>query len=223
MTPGELKSGGSGLEIAYGVHPSPFGDCVLAATERGVCGCHFLGGREPKAVLERERRRFDAASWRNDPDRTAPLVRCLFAAWDEAEGPRSPAGNSARPSPAEPEPPSGGSRETSAEGREPPSEFGHSTREPLYVLLEGTNFQIQVWQALLRIPPGAVVSYGRVAEHLGRPNGARAVANAVASNPIAYLIPCHRVIRSTGEFGGYQSGVERKRVLLAREGARSAL
>jgi AraC family transcriptional regulator of adaptative response/methylated-DNA-[protein]-cysteine methyltransferase len=92
---------------------------------------------------------------------------------------------------------------------------------PLPLLLRGTNWQVRVWEALLRIPEGAVVSYGGLANALGRPAAARAVAGAVAANPIAYLVPCHRVLRATGAIGGYRWGTARKRALLARERARA--
>ena len=92
---------------------------------------------------------------------------------------------------------------------------------PLPLLLSGTNLQIRVWEALLRIPEGAVVSYGSLAAALDRPTAARAVASAVGANPVAYLIPCHRVLRATGALGGYRWGPERKRVLLAAELSRS--
>ncbi len=92
-------------------------------------------------------------------------------------------------------------------------------RNPLPVYLKGTNFQIKVWEALLAIPPGNVCSYQGLARALGRPNASRAVAGAVASNPVSYLIPCHRVIRSTGAISGYAGGVTRKRALLGWEAA----
>ena len=91
---------------------------------------------------------------------------------------------------------------------------------PLNLLLAGTNFQLKVWQALLKIPTGAVISYQTLACEACSGRAARAVANAVANNPIAYLIPCHRVIRNTGVIGGYRWGSERKRALLALEAAR---
>jgi AraC family transcriptional regulator of adaptative response/methylated-DNA-[protein]-cysteine methyltransferase len=87
----------------------------------------------------------------------------------------------------------------------------------LPVFLRGTNLQLRVWEALLRIPEGTVVSYGSLAAALGKPTAARAVAGAVARNPIAYLIPCHRVLRATGAIGGYRWGTARKRAMLARE------
>jgi O-6-methylguanine DNA methyltransferase len=89
--------------------------------------------------------------------------------------------------------------------------------EPIGLRVKGSAFQIQVWRALLEIPRGQVTSYRRLARAIGRPRAVRAVANAVAANPIAYLIPCHRVIRSDGTLGGYRWGVACKRSLLAWE------
>jgi AraC family transcriptional regulator of adaptative response/methylated-DNA-[protein]-cysteine methyltransferase len=83
----------------------------------------------------------------------------------------------------------------------------------------GSNLQIQVWQALTNIPPGRVWSYQQVAELVGRPTAVRAVASAIARNPVAYLIPCHRVLRKTGELSQYRWGPNRKRTLLALERA----
>ena len=85
------------------------------------------------------------------------------------------------------------------------------------LLLRGTNFQLKVWQALLKIPEGSLVSYQQLAEQLGSPAASRAIGNAVGRNPVAYLIPCHRVLRSNGELGGYRWGTERKKALLGRE------
>ena len=91
---------------------------------------------------------------------------------------------------------------------------------PLNVLLRGTAFQIQVWEALLRIPEGQVQSYGDVAGALGFPQSTRAVASAIARNAVGYLIPCHRVIRRSGEFGQYRWGAERKQAMLGWERSR---
>jgi len=83
--------------------------------------------------------------------------------------------------------------------------------------VRGTPFQQRVWTALQQIPPGSTLSYGSVATRVGQPKAARAVAQACASNPIAVVIPCHRVVRSDGGLGGYRWGIERKRELLDRE------
>jgi AraC family transcriptional regulator, regulatory protein of adaptative response / methylated-DNA-[protein]-cysteine methyltransferase len=85
--------------------------------------------------------------------------------------------------------------------------------------LRGTAFQIRVWQALREIPAGTTVTYGRIAERIGRPKAVRAVASACAANAIAVAIPCHRVVRGDGALSGYRWGVDRKRHLLNREAA----
>ena len=90
---------------------------------------------------------------------------------------------------------------------------------PLRAWVRASAFQVRVWRALLEIPPGALSTYGRIAEAIGSPGSARAVGTAIGSNPIAFLIPCHRVIRETGAISGYRWGVGRKRALLAWEGA----
>jgi AraC family transcriptional regulator of adaptative response/methylated-DNA-[protein]-cysteine methyltransferase len=91
---------------------------------------------------------------------------------------------------------------------------------PLHLLLAGTNFQIKVWEALLAIPQGRLVSYGALARALGQPSAVRAVAGAVGRNPLSVLIPCHRVIRESGDPGGYRWGLPRKLALIACESAR---
>lgn len=93
-------------------------------------------------------------------------------------------------------------------------------REPLALLLKGSNFQIQVWRALLRLPPGALTSYGDLAAALDAPTAARAIGSAVGANRIGWLIPCHRVIRAGGEITGYRWGSSRKAAMLGWEAAR---
>lgn len=89
---------------------------------------------------------------------------------------------------------------------------------PLAALVKGTRFQILVWEALLKIPYGVTTTYGEIAAHLGRPGGSRAVGQAVGANPIAWVIPCHRVIRESGLLGGYRWGCATKQRLLEAEG-----
>jgi len=93
------------------------------------------------------------------------------------------------------------------------------TDAPLRAYVRGTPFQVRVWRALLRIPHGGLVTYGDLAATLGAPRSARAVGTAVGRNPLAVLIPCHRVIRETGIVGGYRWGGTRKRAILAWESA----
>jgi AraC family transcriptional regulator of adaptative response/methylated-DNA-[protein]-cysteine methyltransferase len=175
VTPGEFKHKGEGLQIAYGIHPSPFGECLLAVTGRGICSLMFVEGSDRDAALEAFRHDWQKAELSEDPARTLPLLEQVFSTSSQAS-------------------------------------------LPLHLL--GTNFQMKVWEALLRIPPGALTTYTAVAQSIGRPTAARAVSNAVAHNPIAYIIPCHRVIRESGEMGGYRYGIPRKRAMLAWETAR---
>jgi len=93
-------------------------------------------------------------------------------------------------------------------------------RPPLDI--HGTNFQLRVWDALLRIPPGRMTSYGELARTLGMPRAARAVGSAVGANPLPLLIPCHRVLRQSGAFGNYSGGAWRKRAILLWEHGQTA-
>lgn len=93
-------------------------------------------------------------------------------------------------------------------------------RRPISLYVSGTNFQINVWKALLQIPTATVVSYSQVASAIGQPGSARAVGLAVGSNPVAFLIPCHRVIQQSGGLGGYHWGTTRKQAIHAWESAR---
>jgi len=174
VTPGEYKDEGAGMEIRYGFHSTPFGDCLLAVTDRGICGLAFAGADERQAVLDELRRRWGAAVLRRDQAATAETASRVFA---------------------------------------------RSRGAPITLALKGTNFQIKVWEALLRVAPGTVVSYGDIARAIGHPDSYRAVGTAVGRNPIAYLIPCHRVIQSSGAFGNYRWGAARKRAMLGWEAA----
>jgi AraC family transcriptional regulator of adaptative response/methylated-DNA-[protein]-cysteine methyltransferase len=176
MTPGEYKRRGDGLRIRYGFHATPFGRCLLATTERGICALYFVSESGEEGALEELKGEWPAAELLHDPETTRPLVAQLFV-------------------------PNGGPR-------------------PFHLLLRGTNFQVKVWEALLSIPEGAMVSYQDVAELIGRPKATRAVANAIAHNPISYLIPCHRVISSVGRTHGYRWGTARKKAILGWEASR---
>ena len=94
---------------------------------------------------------------------------------------------------------------------------GERATPGLSLHVKGTNFQLKVWRALLGVPDGAVTTYGALAAAIDEPDASRAVGNAVGRNPISWLIPCHRVLRSTGALGGYAWGPDRKRVMLALE------
>ena len=175
VTPGEYKAQGEGLEIAYGYHATPFGECMLARTDRGICGLSFVQNDDRRPVFASLAHRWQNAKLIENPDATRPLIKRIFN----------------------------------------PSEEKDSTT--LHLVLSGTNFQIKVWEALIKIPMGAVVSYEDVAAHIGMPKASRAVGNAVGNNPVSFVIPCHRVIRKTAEFGNYGGGVARKLMILGWE------
>lgn len=178
VTPGELKNRGAGLTIRYGIHPTPFGDCLLATTDRGICWLSFIDPKERNEAITDLQRYWSSARLIEQPSATRPLAKRLFT----------------------------------------PSSNGAAAID---LFVQGTNFQINVWKALLAIPPGAVVSYQEVARKVGAPRATRAVGSAVGHNPVSYLIPCHRVIRKSGAIGNYGGGVARKKALLGWEAARA--
>ncbi|MEM9028491.1 MAG: bifunctional helix-turn-helix domain-containing protein/methylated-DNA--[protein]-cysteine S-methyltransferase [Pseudomonadota bacterium] len=94
--------------------------------------------------------------------------------------------------------------------------------QPVRLILIGTDFEVRVWETLLRIPMGRAVSYSDIARHLGQPTAARAVGSAVGRNPISFVVPCHRVMRTDGSLGGYHWGLTRKRALIGWETGRVA-
>ncbi|SEA00606.1 DNA-O6-methylguanine--protein-cysteine S-methyltransferase /Transcriptional regulator Ada [Desulfuromusa kysingii] len=175
VTPGEYQSHGINLQISYAVHPSPFGSCFIAVTERGICRLEFIDETETEAMTQRLRQSWPHALISENSVKTEKIVKTIFTP------PHSP------------------------------------TNKSLLLLLQGTNFQLKVWQALLKIPPGAVTSYGALAKMIGKPQASRAIGTAIGNNPIGYLIPCHRVLRSDGGIGGYRWGIERKRIMLGKE------
>ena len=178
MSPGAFKRRGEGIDIAWGVHPSPFGPCFVGLTARGICALGFAdhGSSNGETVRAEFEGRWPAARFREDRAATAAVVARIFS-------------------------------ERPGDGA------------PLRLAVAGTNFQLKVWEALLRIPPGRITSYRALAEALGLSRSARAVGGAVAANPVSYLIPCHRVIRETGRISNYEWGPARKRVMLGWEAA----
>lgn len=179
MTPGEFKAKGAGLRISYGFHPSPFGECLLAATERGICGLGFVDAGGRGRTLRDFQARWPEAHWEENPRRTQPYIDRIF------------------------------------------SGKNHNGNRPITLVLQGTNFQVKVWEALLKIPMGSVVPYEVLATKVCSPQAARAVGGALGKNPIAFLIPCHRVIRKAGGIGGYHWGAARKKAMLAWEAAQT--
>lgn len=180
VTPGEYKTGGAGLTIAYAVHDTPFGNAFIAITPRGICNFSFLANTEINGHLTGLHNKWPHAMVREDRQQTLAVIKAMFDA-------------------------------------------GKKPDRPVSLHVTGTNFQISVWKALLQIPPATVVSYSQVATAIGHPNSARAVGLAVGANPVAFLIPCHRVIQQSGKLGGYHWGETRKQAIHAWESARHEL
>lgn len=175
VTPGEYKSKGTDLSITYGITASPFGECLIATTKRGICTFKF----------KRDLTDDQLASWLKTQWPKAGLVR------------KDP------------------SADRLAQIIFPPP--GATQIKPLHLYIRGTNFQIKVWEALIKIPSGALVSYQDIASYIRSPKAVRAVGTAVGSNPIPYLIPCHRVIRKSGVLGNYGEGKARKKAIIGWE------
>jgi len=180
MSPGEWKSGGSGLTMSYGFHPSPFGSALVMTTPRGLAGLAFADPGEEEAALADMKGRWPKAHMVEDRGRTAPLARRIFD-----------------------------SRLWRAE-------------RPLRVVLIGTDFEVRVWETLLRIPMGRATTYSGIAAKLGATNAARAVGAAVGKNPVSFVVPGHRVLGKSGDVTGYHWGLTRKRAMLGWEAARVA-
>jgi AraC family transcriptional regulator of adaptative response/methylated-DNA-[protein]-cysteine methyltransferase len=173
LSPGEYKQRGKNLEIVYGFHDSPFGQSLIAKTERGICWLSFVidGGRQ-RAVREMQVQWEGAVFSEND---VGELAAQVFAPYETGE------------------------------------------KQAMGLHIRGTNFQIKVWEALLKIPPGSLVSYRYIAERIHMPAAARAVGSAVGKNPVSVVIPCHRVIRESGALGHYRWGEARKRLIVGLE------
>lgn len=175
MSPGDFKSGGAGLEIRYGYHPSPFGMALVMATDRGLCGLAFADPGEEAAALEDMARRWPGARLVGDQEATAGYVDRVFS----------------------------------------PEQW--CADQPLRIVMIGTDFQVRVWEALLRIPLGQASTYSDVARAIGKPSASRAVGAAVGRNPISFVVPCHRALGKSGQLTGYHWGITRKRAMLGWE------
>lgn len=173
-SPGEIRAGGEGICVEWGVADSPFGICSLGWNNRGICHLAFH-------------------------DKIPDFPGSLHENWPRA-----------------------GFSRTDAVARKKTEEiFVRTTGHSIHAFVPGTAFQLKVWRALLRIPRGSVTTYASIASAVGHPGAVRAVGTACGANPVAWLIPCHRVIRGTGAVNGYRWGVERKQAMLAVETAMS--
>jgi AraC family transcriptional regulator of adaptative response/methylated-DNA-[protein]-cysteine methyltransferase len=177
MTPGEYKNGGAALSINYSFAESPFGNILVASTQKGICYMAFAD--DEQEALQALRRQFPNAFYKQVVDRIQQSALCIFAQ------------NWSRP-------------------------------EQVKLHLKGTDFQLKVWETLLKIPSGSLTTYKGIAGKINNPNALRAVGTAIGQNPIAYIIPCHRVIRSAGTLGNYHWGATRKQAMIGWEAARCA-
>jgi AraC family transcriptional regulator of adaptative response/methylated-DNA-[protein]-cysteine methyltransferase len=175
MSPGEWKSGGEGLELRFGFHPSPFGTAVVIASERGLAGLAFADPGEEEPAFADMQRRWPRARYVRDDAATAALAQRVF----DPEQWRAGA--------------------------------------PLRVVLIGTDFEVRVWETLLKIPMGRAVCYSDIAGHIGAAKAARAVGAAVGKNPISFVVPCHRALGKSGALTGYHWGLTRKQAMLGWE------
>jgi AraC family transcriptional regulator of adaptative response/methylated-DNA-[protein]-cysteine methyltransferase len=177
MTPAEFKAKGAGLSVYYGIHETPFGECLIAITERGITDFRFLEEESKPLIIKEIQQDFEKAKLIFDNNLTKPFIEQIFYENSNAN-------------------------------------------EPIKVLMRGTNFQIKVWEALLQIPFGQMLSYETIANAIGKPTAQRAVGTAIGSNRLGYIIPCHRVLQKVGGIGGYRWGTTRKKAILGWEMAK---
>jgi AraC family transcriptional regulator of adaptative response/methylated-DNA-[protein]-cysteine methyltransferase len=176
MTPAEYKNGGKDLAINYSFAESPFGNILVASTQKGICYMAFY--EDETTAFSTMQSRFPNASFHRKLDLIQQNALFIF-------------------------------------------QNDWSRLNQIKLHLKGTDFQLKVWEALLKIPMGQFSTYGNIAAKIEKPNASRAVGTAIGSNPVAFLIPCHRVIQSTGNFGGYMWGNIRKTAMIGWEGAKA--
>lgn len=177
VSPQQYKSGGGGITIHYGYHPTPFGLAFIAVADKGICDLHFVNEEGARDEYSNFAGKWHFANLVHKPEYTRQFIQRIFQP---------------------------------------------GSAEKLNVLLQGSPFQVKVWEALLNIPFGTVKSYEEVATDLGC-SSVRSVATAAGRNPIHYLIPCHRIICKDGTVGEFHYGKVRKQTMIAWEMARLAV
>lgn len=169
MTAAECENGGKSLALHYGFAQSPFGNILLASTEKGISYMAF-SDNDPLA-LSTLQSHFPNAQFKARTDHFHQNAIQIFTQdW--------------------------------------------SKLDQIKLHIKGTAFQLKVWQTLLQIPPGLLSTYGAIANKIENPNASRAVGTAIGSNPVAFLIPCHRVIQASGNYGNYMWGSTRKTAII---------
>lgn len=176
MTPAEYKNGGNNLSVNYSFAESPFGNLIVASTQKGVCYMAF--NDDEVNALNDLKLKFPNATFQRKLDLIQQNALFIF-------------------------------------------QNDWSKLPEIKLHLKGTDFQLKVWETLLKIPMGQLSTYGSIAEQIGNANASRAVGTAIGSNPVAFLIPCHRVIQSSGNIGGYMWGETRKTAIIGWESAKT--
>ncbi|MEM9337966.1 MAG: methylated-DNA--[protein]-cysteine S-methyltransferase [Bacteroidota bacterium] len=177
MTPAEYKNGGKDLFINYSFADTPFGEIIVASTQKGICHLAFSANKEQ--ALNGLKNQYPNATFDQHLDRIQQNALFIFTHdWNKLD--------------------------------------------EIKLHLKGTDFQLKVWETLIKIPSGGLSTYGRVAQQINHPKASRAVGSAVGDNPIAYLIPCHRVIQSSGQIGEYHWGSNRKTAIIGWEAAQAS-
>lgn len=177
MTPGEYKNGGQALRINYSFAETPFGQVMVASTDKGICHLAFVDEGEEEA-LGSLKQLFPNAAYTQCPDRKQEDALSVFNRdW--------------------------------------------SKPDEIKLHLKGTSFQLKVWETLLKIPAGGLTTYADLATKSGHEGACRAVGTAIGRNPVAFLIPCHRVIKATGDIGNYHWGEVRKEAIIGWEAAKA--
>lgn len=175
MTPGEFKNGGESLSISYSFAESPFGNIIVASTQKGICHMAFFDNKDE--AFAKLKSRFPNANYNQMVDNSQQNALFIF-------------------------------------------QHDWTKLHQIRLHLNGTPFQLKVWETLLKIPLGNLSTYGTIAKKIDKPKASRAIGTAIGNNPIAFLIPCHRVIQSTGDVGGYMWGNTRKSAIIGWEAAK---
>jgi AraC family transcriptional regulator, regulatory protein of adaptative response / methylated-DNA-[protein]-cysteine methyltransferase len=189
MSPGEYAAGGAGLTLRYGFHPSPFGEALVVITDRGLAALGWVDHKLAPGT---------AATDGKPAGGRKGAIDDMLRRWPKSHLVE----DQARTAPF-------------AKRIFDPADWQRD--RPLRVVLIGTDFEIRVWETLLRIPVGAATTYGTVASAVGKPSASRAVGAAVGRNPISFVVPCHRVMGKTGALTGYHWGLTRKQAILGWE------
>ena len=173
MSPKQVREQGAGMRISHGFYASPFGECHIASTDKGICWLAFTGPVSRENAIAQLKLEWKNAELVRDDQCHQQHIDTIFDATQ--------------------------------------------AQKPLFLHIKGTNFQLRVWEALLKIPGGQCCRYQDIAKLIDAPRAARAVGTAIGRNPISWLIPCHRVIRASGVVGHYRWGQTRKQSLLVWE------